>query len=199
MLKTTLMLEDELSTYANPRNKIGRMVASGALTPVRRGLYETSRSTPGHCPAQSVYGPSYLSFEYALAYHGLIPEQVRIYTSATCGKNRSKRYESPFGVFVYRDVPVAAFSRSVLLRHEGDLPYWIASPEKALCDELYKLPPVTNRSQLEALLLDDLRIDFENLAALDAKLVRDLAPRYRCRSVNQLAAFLERTTHEQHA
>lgn len=199
MLKTTLMLEDELSTYANPRNKIGRMVASGELTPVRRGLYETNRSTPGHCLAQSLYGPSYLSFEYALAHHGLIPERVRTYTSATCGKNRKKRYESPFGVFVYQDVPVAAFSRSVLLRYEGSIPYWIASPEKALCDELHKLPPVTSRSQLEALLLDDLRMDFEDLAALDTKLVRDLAPRYRSRSVNQLAALLERTAHEQHA
>lgn len=199
MLKTTLMLEDELSTYANPRNKIRRMVASGELTPVRRGLYETSRSTPGHCLAQSVYGPSYLSFEYALSRHGLIPEQVRTYTSATCGKNKSRRYESPFGVFAYQDVPIATFSRYVLLMREEDRPYWIASPEKALCDELYKLPPVTSGRQIEALLLDDLRIDFGDLVELDAKRVRDLAPRYRSRSVSQLASFLERMAHGQHA
>ncbi len=192
MLKTTLMLEDELSSYGNPRNKISRMVASGELAPVRRGLYETDRSTPGHCLAQSVYGPSYLSFEYALARHGLIPERVRAYTSATCGKNRGRRYESAFGLFVYQDVPVVAFPRSVVLLYEGNRPYWVASPEKALCDELYKLPPVTRGSQLEALLFEDLRIDSEDLATLDAKIVRDLAPCYRSRSVRQLAAYLER-------
>lgn len=191
MLKTTLMLEDELSSYGNPRNKIGRMVAVGELTPVRRGLYETSRATPGQCLAQCVYGPSYLSFEYALAFHGLIPEQVRAYTSATCGKNRAKRFQSAFGLFVYRDVPVAVFSRSVLLRFEEGRPFWIASPEKALCDELYKLPPATSRDRLEALLFDDLRVGFDGLAALDATIVRSLSERYRSRSVLQLATYLE--------
>ena len=32
---------------------------------------------------------SYLSFEYALGRHGLIPEAVHTYTSATCGKRKT--------------------------------------------------------------------------------------------------------------
>lgn len=76
------MLEDRLSTYENPRNKIGRMVSADELVPVRRGLYETNRTIPGYLLAPCLYGPSYLSFEYALDRHGLIPEAVRSYTSA---------------------------------------------------------------------------------------------------------------------
>ena len=57
---------DELKSYASPAKKIERMVKTGELTRVVRGLYETDPHTPGHLLAASIYGPSYLSFEYAL-------------------------------------------------------------------------------------------------------------------------------------
>ena len=100
---------DELKNYASPAKKIERMVKSGKLTRVVRGLYETDLHTPGHLLAASIYGPSYLSFEYALAHHGLIPEAVHQYTSASFDKKRAKQYETPFGVFSYRDIPEEAF------------------------------------------------------------------------------------------
>ena len=85
------MLCDELRGYANPLAKISRMMRSGELTPLIKGLYETDAAVPGHYLAGIIYGPSYLSFEFALAWHGLIPEAVYSYTSATCGKGRKKR------------------------------------------------------------------------------------------------------------
>ena len=33
-------------------------------------------------------------FEFALAWHNLIPEAVRVFTSATCGKGRKKQYNT---------------------------------------------------------------------------------------------------------
>lgn len=193
MLMTTRMLEDKLSAYKNPRNKIRRMVAAGEIVPVRRSLYETGITTPGYCLAPCVYGPSYLSFEYALARHGLIPEGVQVYTSATCGKRKTRHFESYFGHYSYQDVPVAVFPLSVDLVREGTYYYWLASPEKALCDQLHKLPPVTNRWALVQLLFDDLRINEDALRNLDPSVVRHLAKRYRCRSVSQLSSYLERS------
>jgi len=192
MLKTTAMLVDELSSYGNPKNKIGRMVEAGELVPLRRGLYETDASAPGKCLAAAIYGPSYLSFEHALSSHGLIPETSRAFTSATCGKRRQKRYENPFGRFEYRDVPVRAFPFEVECRAEGGYRYWIATPEKALCDQLYKLPPAPGMRGLEELLFDDLRIDPAAFAALDARVIEGLAERYRCRNVSMLARIAQR-------
>ena len=194
MLKTTGMLEEELASYANPRNKIGRMVASGDLVPVRRGLYEPDSTVSGYCLAGCVYGPSYLSFEFALSWHGLIPERVYECTSATCGKRKTKTYESPFGRFSFRDVPLAVFRFEVLLVWEGGRPFWLASPEKALCDELYKLPPVTSMRMREVLLLDDLRIYEDDLLGLDHTKIGNLAQHYHCRSVSTLARLMERMT-----
>lgn len=53
--------------------------------------------TPPYLLAGSIYGPSYISFEYALSYYGMIPEAVYIVTCATFDKK--KKYETAFGTF----------------------------------------------------------------------------------------------------
>lgn len=68
MIKTTDMLLEELKSYANPKNKLSRMVRNGEVFPIVKGLYETDRNTPAHLLAGSIYGPSYISFEYALSF-----------------------------------------------------------------------------------------------------------------------------------
>ena len=192
MIVTTTMLIEQLSTYENPYNKIARMVASGQLTPIRRGLYETDRNAPGHCLAGSIYGPSYLSFEYALSRHGLIPESVRSFTSATCGKRKSKQFSTPFGTFSFHDVPTSAFSLWVDIVHEGPYSYWLASPEKALCDQLYRLPPVANLSELDQLLFSDLRLYRSAFDDLRLEAIAEIAGKYRSRNVDKLYAYARR-------
>ena len=104
MLKSTAMLLQEYSSYANPAAKIGRIVKKGELVPVVRGLYETDPTTPGYCLSGALYGSAQLSFEYALGRRGFIPEEVRVYTCAgyhvkshkiplynKCSKNRLAR------------------------------------------------------------------------------------------------------------
>ena len=93
MINTTAMLLQKYHTYANPAAKIARLVKNGNLIPIIKGLYETDQFTPGHYLAELIYGPSYLSFEYSLSWHGLIPEAVYVYTSATCGKKKKKQYD----------------------------------------------------------------------------------------------------------
>jgi len=182
MLKTHLVLMDELKNYASPAKKIERMVKSGALTRVVRGLYETDPHTPGHLLAASIYGPSYLSFEYALAHHGLIPEAVHQYTSASFDKKRAKQYETPFGVFSYRDIPEEAFPYGVQPLIENGYSYRLATPEKALCDELYKLSPCANLAELEQLLFENLRIDRQAFLGLDFTEMEQLASLYHTKN-----------------
>ena len=190
MIKTHLVLMDELKSYASPAKKIERMTNSGELTRVVRGLYETDPHTPGYLLASAIYGPSYLSFEYALAYHGLIPEAVHQFTSASFDKKRIKQFETPFGVFSYRDIPEEAFPCGVRLMTENGYSYRLASPEKAVCDELYKLSPCANRAELEQLLFEDLRIDRQAFPGLDLKEMEQLSALYRTKNHKLLRSWI---------
>lgn len=107
-------------------------------------------------------------------------------------KKRKKRYETPFGTFSYRDVPSAVFSYGVEMKLEGDYSYMIATPEKALCDQLYKMSPVANYKELEELLFEDLRIDRETFERLSADDVEELSKKYGNTNVKKLAGFLRR-------
>ena len=199
MLKTYLVLIDELKEYVNPAAKIARMVKAGEIVRIKQGLYETNPKADGVLLAEAIYGPSYLSFEYALSYHGLIPEAVYQYTSSTFEKKRTKLFETPFGVFCYRDVPSLVFPLGVQLVLRGENSFRIATPEKALCDELYKLSPCTNRAELEQLLFDDLRIDKEAVLGLNLAELKDLASLYQTKNLKLLMSWIRRERKRNHA
>jgi len=192
MIKTTDMLLEELRAYANPKNKLSRMVKQGECFPITKGLYETDRNTPGYLLAGSIYGPSYISFEYALGYYGMIPEAVYTITNATFEKKKKKKYENIFGTFTYRDVPSAAFPMELKLVREGEYFYRIAGPEKALCDELYTMPPASNTKELAKLLSDDLRMEEDVLLQLDAGKIAMLSERYHATNVKKLVSLVRR-------
>ena len=192
MIKSTAMLLEELKEYQDPFGKIKRLCREEKLFPLTKGLYETDPSVSGYLLAPVLFGPSYLSFEYALSFHGLIPETVHEYSSATCGKGKKKHYRNHFGDYSYQDVPTAAYPYGIRIEEENGRPYSIATPEKALCDKLYGLPPVKNLAELRNLLFDDLRIEPEDLAQLDAEAVTDLTDKYHSRNVRFLAKCLRR-------
>jgi predicted transcriptional regulator of viral defense system len=192
MLKTTGMILEELHQYASPADKLSRLVKQGKYIPIVKGLYETNHTVPGYLLAGSIYGPSYLSFEFALAYYGLIPEAVYTFTSATFEKKKKKIFKTAFGVFTYRDIPAPAYSYGVNIRVEGAYSYIIASPEKALCDQLYKVEGVKNYQELGHLLWDDLRIDEQELQKLNVADVSVLAQKYGSTNVRKLSRWLEK-------
>lgn len=114
-----------------------RAMACGEIVQIRRGLYclaEKYRRRPFDLfeAAQRVYGPSYISFESALSYHGWIPEAVRSVASASLGKARE--FRSPVGVFSFYRVPSNIFFEGVERLPSGVL---IARPFKALLDYIY--------------------------------------------------------------
>lgn len=186
-------LKIKFSNYAKIKDKISREVQAGRLIPVARGLYETDAETSGKYLAGLIYGPSYLSFDYALAVYSLIPEAVyNTYTSATFNKNKIKQYQNHFGTFTYRDIPAEVYPLGVLLHEENGYSYQIATPEKALCDKLYTLSPAKKMTELQALLFNDLRVDEQEFAKLDKASIAELAPLYRATNLKLLGKLIRR-------
>ena len=179
--------------YSIIKSKINREVHSGKLIQITRGLYETDANVTGKYLAGRIFGPSYLSFDYALSLYGLIPEAVyKTYTSASFQKKKTKKFENQYGLFTYRDIPSDVYPLGVLLYEENGYSYQIATPEKAICDKLYSLPPVSNLTEFSALLFDDLRIDENEFKKLDMEVIEKLAPLYRANNLKFLIKFVRR-------
>ncbi len=192
MIKTTAMLLEELKNYGSPKSKLSRMAEHGECFPITKGLYETDPHTPAYLLAGSIYGPSYISFEYALAHYGLIPEAVYTVTCATFDKKKKKRYDTPFGTFTYRDVPSGAFPLGIRLIQEGAYYYRIAEQEKALCDQLYTMSPVPNTKELLRLLMEDLRIEMTGLQKLNVGKINEYSEAYHTTNLKRLCSLLRR-------
>jgi hypothetical protein len=118
-----------------------RAVASREVCRLRRGLYLLSdrylraRVNPLEL-AQYVCGPSYISLETALSYHGWIPEAVQAVTSASLG--RSRTFDTSVGLFSFARVPQRLFLAGVRRTpQEGGGAFFLASPLKALADLVY--------------------------------------------------------------
>lgn len=190
MIKTCNTLLKDLNNYKAPNNKIARMVKNESIIPIIKGLYETNTNTPGYLLANIIYGPSYLSFDFALSYYGLIPEAVYTFTSATFEKKKEKTYTTNFGTFTYRDIPASAYPYGIRLITEGQYSYAIATPEKALCDKLYIETPVKNKKELAELLFSDLRIDEKEFSQLNKEHLTTLSDLYKSTNLKLLKKLL---------
>lgn len=191
-------LLDAMRGYAQPRMKISALLAKDAIVRVKKGLYifgESYRRRPfcRELLANLIYGPSYVSLEYALHYHGLTPERVETVTSVTCG--RSRTFDTPVGTFAYRMIPLEAF-RTGMDRVEQDAgrSFLIAIPEKALADRIVaeRGAGITSQKELHDYLLFNLRVDSTILSDLDPGRLREIAGHYRSRRVRLLADLVVR-------
>lgn len=192
MIISNEIAKSKFYEYLNKNTKLSREVKEGKLHRIVNGLYETDASTPGYLLASSIYGPSYISFEYALSYYGFIPERVTTITCATANKKKKKQFNTDFGIFTYRDIPSDAYPVGILLKEENGYSYQIATKEKALCDKLYTLKPLKNYDNLEKMLFSDLRIDYEKFKELDAEVIEDMSELYHSTNVNLLTKYLRR-------
>lgn len=191
-------LLDALEAYSRPRDKITWLLKKGLIIRVKKGLYifaETYRKKPysKEILANLVFGPSYISLDYALQHYGLIPERVEAVTSITTG--RSRNFSTPVGLFTYRSVPLNSF-RVGMDRVEMDeaRAFLIATPEKALADKIQSDRGAGNQTQkaLTAYLESDLRVDMTKIAGLDPKSLDDMACRYRSGKIARLSSLVRR-------
>lgn len=120
---------------------VKRARASGGIVRVKKGLYCLSPKYQRHKMnlyqlAQYVYGPSYVSMESALSYHGWIPEAVHTITNACIKK--SKNFMTPLGAFNYQRIPSTVFYDEVdRIASENGQSFFMAKPLKALADYVY--------------------------------------------------------------
>lgn len=196
MIITSNQLLEKLNDYSDPFGKIKRMVKNGELIPLTRGIYEDNKNTSSFYLAGAIYGPSYISFNAALSYYGLIPEAVYTITNATCNKLKKKQYRNFFGTFTYRDIPVDAFSYGIEIVEKDGYSFLIATKEKALCDKLYDMPLLKSQKELVQLLFVDMRIDEDEFEKFNRKDIYFIAPKYHSTNVSLLEKYLRRKHHE---
>jgi predicted transcriptional regulator of viral defense system len=198
------VLLDALAGYRKPRDRITRLLASGAIIRVKKGLYcfgEAFRREPlsREYLANLIYGPSYVSLEYALSYHGLIPERVETITSVTT--RRSRDFDTPFGTFSYRMLNGPRYAVGAVLETAGKTSFLVASPEKELADQVWtdKRFSGLRLSDYDAYLSDDLRIDREALSKFDYSRLQVIATAYDSAKINKLVRYLKRLEETPHA
>ena len=141
--------------------------------------------------ANLIYGPSYVSLDYALSYHGLIPERVNTITSVTIGRSRS--FHTPLGSFSYRMLKESRYALGAALESVGKATFLMATAEKALADKVWADKRIGgfNVADYAAYLSDDLRIERETLRNLDSSRLRDIALTYNSVKINNLLGYLE--------
>lgn len=173
---------------SHPRRFIGLLVQRGHVIRIKKGLYmwdQVIDPTPysNELIANLIYGPSCVSLEYALSFYGLIPERVATVTSITFKK--SKSFETPLGVFSYEHLHHEAYAEGIRLEINPTQSFLIATPEKALLDL------IALRGNPESI-VDDLRIDPEELRQLDHSALQNLGSNYKSRSVKAFLKGLSR-------
>lgn len=147
------------------RLAIKRAVDANHLIQLKKGFYIASiKGMQQPLSKLSVAGklvsPSYISFESALSYHGLIPEAVYTTTSAHT-QRRTKSFSTPIGDFSYQYIPIGPFPLGIVYETNNDIDHFIiANPIKALFDLVF----VTRKHYTSLIHLEeDLRIEREEL------------------------------------
>ena len=175
-------LRHVLNEYKNPRVKINDLLKKEKIIRVKKGLYvfgpELAREPYSkETLANLIYGPSYISLEYALSFYGLIPERVETVTSVT--NKRNKFFKTPIGVFSYRYINPSIYAYGITL-YEMDKYHSIlmATKEKALSDMLYFTDKMTEQAQLENYLIENLRLELGEFIGFNKKQVKRLAALY---------------------
>ena len=189
-------LVDALKGLAYPRNKINDLLRQGIIIRVKKGLYVFGDRYRRHpysreMLANLIYGPSYVSLDYALAHQGLILERGEALTSVT--PNRSRRFATPIGLFIYRQIPARAYEIGMVrVEADHDQAFLMASPEKALADKIVSLrgTPIVSIAEIGRFLEDDLRIDTSALMKLSAEKIDEFAARYRSLKLRRLSGLL---------
>lgn len=107
----------------------------GLFVRLKNGVYALASNVPSEFViANKLYQPSYISFEYALSFHHLIPETVYTITSATTKPTRE--FEALGRTYKYYRIKKEAFL-GYEPRKVQDTTVFLAEPEKALADYLY--------------------------------------------------------------
>lgn len=190
------LLMSVLSSLKAPHRKITSLLKSGEIIRVKKGIYvfgEYHRQTPVHLGllANLIYGPSYVSEEYALSWHGLIPERVDMVTNMTTG--RKKIFNTPLGIFKYTYINSERFTVGIDWQElDNKFHFLLASPEKALVDTIASTPEIGDMNSMRIHLIENLRIDEDFLKNVNMERLRKITLVYHKPIVKLLCKTLEK-------
>lgn len=173
-----VMLKSILKNYKHPRIKINSLLKNNEIIRVKKGLYVFSPKNVKELLikeslANMIYGPSYISLEYALSFYGLIPERTTTITSIT--NKRNKLFTTPIGQFTYQYINAKLYSYGITQLEIDDFHrILIATQEKAIADLLYFSKIIKDVKQLELFIFDDMRFDEMQLKKLNKTKMKQL-------------------------
>lgn len=180
------------------RVQLSRWVKSGQLIRIKNGVYILSdnyRPKPVQYEYIStlIYRPAYISFEYALADYGLIPEGVPTITLVTA--NRPHKIQIRKKLLIYQHIKNSLFW-GYETRGTTSEPVYFAYAEKALLDYFYfRSEKICQRY------LDEMRL--QNTENLDLEKLKKFAEQFKSpkmiRVANELTkyAFREREEYKE--
>jgi hypothetical protein len=168
-----------LKFYKNPRVKVNHLLKIGALVRVKKGIYIfgehfARRPYSSEVLANMIYGPSYVSLEWACQYYRLIPEKVTTVTSVTT--QRTKQFQTSLGLFTYDHLPMQIFHVGVTLITFSDKQQaLVATKEKALVDLLVlRRGGFSSKKHFKEILFEDLRVEEEDISSLNIELLKEI-------------------------
>ncbi|MEK7166145.1 MAG: hypothetical protein AAB874_05050 [Patescibacteria group bacterium] len=107
-----------------------RLVSYRILERITPGMYMVSGSSLNDFVfANSLYTPSYISLESALAYYGILEQFPFVVTSITLNKSKTIKYHKTF--------EYSHIDKKNYFGFMKDKEFLIATPEKALVDTIY--------------------------------------------------------------
>jgi len=173
-----------------------RAVHHGEVLRLRSGLYclaPAYRKTPLHpfTVAAALHGPSHVSLESALAFHGLLPEAVFQVASVTA--RRSRTYTTPLGTFVFRRVPCNDPKAGVrAVRLSPDAWAFVALPLRAIADLVYVRRDVSWRRDGVGFLTKSLRLEDTDLRTMNLDALPEIRRAIRSRRTQDYLDGLHR-------
>ncbi|MDP1721674.1 MAG: hypothetical protein Q8L37_00540 [Candidatus Gottesmanbacteria bacterium] len=148
---------------------------NGLFIQAKRGMYYLKTDPPSELEiANQLYRPSYLSFEFALAYYNILPDMVYTITSATTKPTREYMVDSKS--FRYTTIKLRAYT-GYEMKVADHKRFFIADPEKAIVDYLYAVS-LGRRALSERL----------DLSTVDVNKVKIYTKLFASKSLNALVA-----------
>lgn len=186
-------LKPLLTDYTNPDDLISRLVKSGELIRLKNGFFVIAEKIealpiPYEQIANLLYGPSYISFEWALSFYKMIPEGVYVVTSASASKPKS--FNTPIGVFDYIYLNHHRYAIGIDQKENAAGRFLIATPEKALADLIHLKSKNLEGNDLLTDLIEARRMDENLLRNLKKKHLFEIAKNYHSKSVTNLINVL---------
>jgi len=181
----------ELKGYDSPKSKLTRLIQEGKIHHICHGVYATEEDEPRLPIASMIMEQSYLSFQTALFFHGLIPVDAAETLSSGYLLKRNRIVSTPYGYYSFLYIPPKAYPFALTTGEEGGYRFPIATPEKALCDLIYRHEPFSTLVELETFFEQEVRINRSTLINLDWNVIKALSSAYRCRNFLDLRTWRE--------